>query len=239
MPTYTERTYWGWGDARDLRVFDTDIGRIGGLICWEHHMILIRAAMIHKAEEFHIAVWPGSWCFGGKRMAEPDTGPQGGTCDLQPAIREHAFEAGAFVISVSGILTEHDFRERWQHLKQSSHMNYSMAVGGSAIVSPFGTYLVEPAFNQETILFADCYANHIKAIKAMFDSLGHYTRWDVVRLEVRQEVWEPEVVIGGMTESAMGKLFSEEVRRVSDKFGIEPEKLNAILIELEKIKRQG
>jgi len=32
MPTYTERTYWGWGDATDLKVFDTDIGRIGGLI---------------------------------------------------------------------------------------------------------------------------------------------------------------------------------------------------------------
>ena len=236
MPTYTERTYWGWGDASDLRVFDTDIGRIGGLICWEHHMILIRAAMIHKAEEFHIAVWPGNWCFGGESMADGDTAPLGGTCDLQPAIREHAFESGAFVISVSGILTQKDFPDRWQHLTKSDHMSYSMAVGGSAIVSPFGTYMVEPTFNQEKILYADCYANQIKAIKAMFDSLGHYTRWDVVRLEVRQEGWEPVVEIGRAMETKAGKMFSEEIQRISDKFDIDPEKLQAILTELEKIR---
>ena len=40
MPTYTERTYWGWGNASDLKVFDTDIGRIGGLICGENLMVL-------------------------------------------------------------------------------------------------------------------------------------------------------------------------------------------------------
>ena len=48
MPTYTERIYWGQGDASDIKVFDTDIGRIGGLICWENHMTLVRAAMIHR-----------------------------------------------------------------------------------------------------------------------------------------------------------------------------------------------
>ena len=52
MPTYTERIYWGQGDASDIVVFDTEIGRIGGLICWENHMTLVRAAMIHRGEEF-------------------------------------------------------------------------------------------------------------------------------------------------------------------------------------------
>ena len=61
MPTYTERIYWGQGDSNDIKVFDTDIGRIGGLICWENHMTLVRSAMIHRGEEFHIAVWPGNW----------------------------------------------------------------------------------------------------------------------------------------------------------------------------------
>ena len=35
MPTFTECLFWGQGDARDLVVFDTDIGRLGGLICGE------------------------------------------------------------------------------------------------------------------------------------------------------------------------------------------------------------
>lgn len=42
MPTFTERMFWGMGDASDLVVFDTDIGRIGGLICGEHLMTRAR-----------------------------------------------------------------------------------------------------------------------------------------------------------------------------------------------------
>ncbi len=74
MPTYTERTYWGWGDASDLFVLDTDIGRIGGLICGENMMILLKAAMMHRGEEFHIAVWPGAWSAHGKTsLMDPET----------------------------------------------------------------------------------------------------------------------------------------------------------------------
>jgi predicted amidohydrolase len=76
MPTYTERIYWGMGDASDLRVFDTDIGRIGGLICWENHMTLIRAAMIHRGEEFHIAVWPGNWKRGEDLLLDAEAQPR-------------------------------------------------------------------------------------------------------------------------------------------------------------------
>ncbi len=36
VPTGTERVIWGRGDGSDLRVFATDCGRIGGLICWEN-----------------------------------------------------------------------------------------------------------------------------------------------------------------------------------------------------------
>ena len=55
MPTFSERMFWGQGDAADLQVFDTDIGRLGGLICGEHVMTLMRAAMIWLGEDIHIA----------------------------------------------------------------------------------------------------------------------------------------------------------------------------------------
>ena len=42
MPTFSERLFWGQGDAGDLRLFETDIGRLGGLICGEHIMTLMR-----------------------------------------------------------------------------------------------------------------------------------------------------------------------------------------------------
>ena len=57
-PTYNERVYWGEGDGSDIGAYDTNIGRVGMLCCWEHHTIAIRAAQILQGEEFHIANWP-------------------------------------------------------------------------------------------------------------------------------------------------------------------------------------
>ena len=36
VPTFNERLIWGQGDGAGLRVVETPVGRIGGLICWEH-----------------------------------------------------------------------------------------------------------------------------------------------------------------------------------------------------------
>jgi aliphatic nitrilase len=52
QPTLVERTIWGHGDGSDLRVFDTEIGKIGGLICWEHTMDLTRYALTAMGEQF-------------------------------------------------------------------------------------------------------------------------------------------------------------------------------------------
>jgi len=233
MPTYTERIYWGQGDGSDINVFDTDIGRIGGLICWENHMTLIRAAMIHRGEEFHIAVWPGNWRRGETKLLDADTSPGGGGALLQSLIRVYAFEAGAFVLSVCGFLTHEDFPERWQYIRDGNHINYDWALGGSAIVNPAGRYLVEPNFEKDAILYAECYANQIKAVKAVFDSLGHYSRWDIAQLRVRCEGWSPETTF---TETSF-ELPARELRRISEEFEMGMEKLESLLNELGKIKK--
>ncbi|MGQ0793263.1 MAG: carbon-nitrogen hydrolase family protein [Deltaproteobacteria bacterium] len=232
MPTYTERVYWGQGDGSDIKVFDTDIGRIGGLICWENHMTLVRAAMIHRGEEFHIAVWPGNWKRGETALLAADTSPQGGLCNLQSLIRVHAFEAGAFVLSACGILTSQDFPQKWEGVRDGNHINYSWAAGGSSVVNPAGRYLAEPNFEKDAILYAECHANQIKAVKAVFDALGHYSRWDVARLEVRQEGWTPEMPFTDSPPRA--GLPQSEIRRISDKYEIGAEKLESLIEEIAK-----
>ena len=42
VPTGSERTVWGMGDGSTLEVVPTELGRIGGLICWENYMPLAR-----------------------------------------------------------------------------------------------------------------------------------------------------------------------------------------------------
>jgi len=234
MPTYTERVYWGMGDGTDLNVYDTEIGRIGGLICWENHMTLVRAHMINQGEEFHIAVWPGNWQRGKDQLLDADTSPGGNNCLIQSVARVHAFEAGSFVLSACGFLTEEDFPENWDQIKNSDHMNYDWSSGGSAIINPAGRHLFEPHFEKDAILYSDCYANQIKAVKAIFDSLGHYSRKDVLQIQHLNGNQNKEIKTE-VKEVINKKIDSQDVKRISDKYEIEIEKLNDMLDELKRL----
>ena len=231
MPTYTERVYWGMGDGSDLRVYDTEIGRIGGLICWENHMPLARVALINQGEEFHVCVWPGNWKRGSEKLLDADTSKGGAMCNLQSLIKVHAFEAGAFVLSACGYLDEQDFPERWEYIRDSDHMNYSWASGGSSIVNPAARYLVEPNFEKDAILYTECYANQIKATKAIFDSLGHYSRWDILQLQInRKDRLNPQVYNNSVTMPT--DVPPEEIKRISEEYEIDIEKVERLIDDL-------
>jgi len=45
MPTAMERLVWGFGDGSTLPVFDTPLGKIGSVICWENYMPMLRMHM--------------------------------------------------------------------------------------------------------------------------------------------------------------------------------------------------
>src|SRR5215831_8820048 len=45
MPTASERLVWGFGDGSTMPVFDTPLGKLGAVICWENYLPLMRAAM--------------------------------------------------------------------------------------------------------------------------------------------------------------------------------------------------
>jgi amidase/nitrilase len=96
--------------------------------------------------------------------------------------------------------------------------------------------LVEPNFEKDAILYAECYANQIKAVKAVFDSLGHYSRWDVARLSVRREAWVPEVPLNEPSPEEV-ELPPSELRRISEEFEISVDKLESLLDEIRKIKK--
>lgn len=184
-PTYTERVYWGDGDGSDLNVYKTSIGRIGGLVCAEHHTIAVSRAQMMMGEEIHIANYPGFWTNTGSfRPLEPNQTELGEGCDGVHAIKEYAFQGNCFAVSVHGLLREQDFEPEYRNLIDSKDMNFAWATGGSFIVNPFGEFMVKPCVGQDTILYADCEAKLIKARANFYDFMGHYSRPDVAHIEL-------------------------------------------------------
>jgi nitrilase len=223
MPTHAERIIWGMGDADDIRVFDTPIGVIGGIVCYEHHMTLQKAAMAVLGEEIHCAVWPGWWVMerhpGAKRRYRP--GDPSHLCDIEHAIREYAFETQTFVISVSQYVPDDEMPGYCR--------DFNIAAGGSFIVNPAGVYLHEPVFDREEIIYAELDADDRRHTKAYFDALGHYTRWDLLRLDIRGEPNEP-LTAGRLKR----KLDQQTLERLAEKYSLETEKLKDLLEEIDR-----
>jgi aliphatic nitrilase len=166
VPTSHERMVHGRGDGSDLSLFATDIGVLGGLICYEHSNALLRYALAGEGEEIHIAAWPG----GIRSMF--------GIIDA--AVRHYAFEAQAFVLSATSVLTP----EVLAALGDGAVDKLSRGGGSSTIISPRGDVLAGPLGDEEGLLYAELDANLITKLKTIVDSAGHYARPDVVRLEI-------------------------------------------------------
>jgi len=185
MPTHGERLVWGMGDGSDLQVIDSPLGRIGGLICYEHHMTLLKAALAALGEEIHCALWAGYWVMeshpGNKRRWQP--GDSVDLCDVAFANREYAFETQNFLISAGNYNPPDSLPPEC--------LAFHIGAGGSAILNPSGLYLAGPSLDREEILYARLRAEDRLAAKAYIDTLGHYSRFDVVSLRFNRNRLSP------------------------------------------------
>ncbi len=177
-PTGSERLIWGEGDGSTLPVFDTKMGRLGGLICWENYMPLARMTMYGKGVEIYLAP-----------TADPrDT--------WHCTLRHIACEGRCFVLGCNQFLTRDMFPEDLDGLEDLADQPEIMCRGGSAIVSPLGEVLAVPLYDQEVFLYADLNMGEIAQGKYDFDVVGHYARADVFQLRVNEEPLLPVSVKG-------------------------------------------
>lgn len=169
VPTYTERLIWGQGDGGGLESVNTPHGRIGGLICWEHWMPLARQALHNSGEHIHIAVWP--------TVHEMH----------QIASRHYAFEARCFVLAAGLIMRVKDLPNELRAAPELADKPGDFVLrGGSAIIGPDGKYVVEPVFDQETIITADLDLTAVEREKMTLDVSGHYSRPDIFNFQIGQ-----------------------------------------------------
>jgi predicted amidohydrolase len=166
MPTYTERMIWGQGDGASLRAVATDIGRIGGLICWEHWMPLARQVLHQSGEDIHVAAWP--------QVKEMNL----------IASRHYAFEGRCFVIACGAIMRASELPDELE-LIDVLKPDSLVLNGGSAIIAPDGSLLAGPVFNEEVILTAEIDLSRIAEESLALDVTGHYSRPDIFELKLR------------------------------------------------------
>lgn len=167
MPTYTEKMLYGLGDGHGLKAVDTEVGRVGASICWEHWMPLTRQALHDSGEHIHIALWP--------KVHEMH----------QVASRQYAFEGRCFVLAAGQMLKASDFPtslEQPDYLK-SDPEKWALN-GGSCIVAPNGSYLVEPLFDKEELITCELNLEDALKERMTLDTSGHYQRRDVFSFKV-------------------------------------------------------
>lgn len=190
MPTFHERTIWGLGDARGLQTYETEVGRLGGLICWEHWMPLARYSLATQGEQVHAALWPATY---GTESVEGEM--------VQVASRHYAHEGRAFVIAACGYLTRDALPKDFELADEATRWPAVLLTGGSAVIAPDGRYLAGPCYAGEGILCADIDLEEIPGLKQSLDVAGHYARSDIFRLTVDRSPQAP-VHVAGASASA-------------------------------------
>lgn len=165
VPTAGERLIHAQGDGSSLTAYDTALGRIGGLICWENYMPLARQALYDCG--VHIYVAP-TWDRGEPWLS---------------TLRHIAKEGRVYVIGCCSAMRPDDLPDRFA-FKASVPVSASGWInpGDSVIVDPDGKVLAGPMHDEQGMLLAEVDPQRIVGPRWQLDVAGHYSRPDVLEL---------------------------------------------------------
>ncbi len=219
-PSNRERCFWARGDGTSLRVYDTAVGRLGGLICYEHLQPLNKYSLMAQGEQIHCTCWPGWPNFPNGRTNKH-------VFDVQT--RSYAIEGQCFVVASSMYINPAEGERAG--LGNASWTFF----GGSMIVGPEGDYVAEPVYDKEAILYGDIDLDRIVLRKAAVDLTGKDHRWDVLRIENNARPYAPFTGTHGSQISAeMGINLPECAQRGGDA----GDRLRVVEAELQRLREQ-
>lgn len=179
MPTAQERLVWGFGDGSTMPVYDTPVGRIGTVICWENYMPLMRTHMYAQGVQLYCA---------------PTADPRD---SWVASMRHIACEGRCFVLSSNQFTRRSDYPDDYPMADPVDDPEAVLSPGRSVIVDPFGEILAGPAAEGPAVLRAELDLGRIAEGTYDFDAVGHYARPDVFRLLVDERPKPPVAPMDG------------------------------------------
>lgn len=165
-PTAAERLIWGEGDGSTLPVFDSAVGRVGGLICWENYMPLARMALYGDGVQIYLA-------------PTADARPR-----WQSTLQHIALEGRCYVVGCNQFVTRDMYPDDLELAPELEAWPETLCVGGSAVYGPMGDLLAGPLEGASGMLLAEVDPEAIVRSQFDFDVTGHYARPDVFHFEV-------------------------------------------------------
>ncbi|PYI00026.1 carbon-nitrogen hydrolase [Aspergillus ellipticus CBS 707.79] len=169
-PTHMERTIFGDASGECFSsVAQLPFARVGALSCWEHIQPLLKFQTFSQGEDIHVSAWPSLTPHSGGDLSQT-----------------YAIESQTFVLHCTALITA----------KGVTTMNTGGGAlmsapggGSSAVFGPDGRKLTEPADSMtETVIYADLDMDQIVATKMFADGTGHYSRPDLMWLNVCKKV---------------------------------------------------
>ena len=182
MPTGTEKLIWSLGDGSTLTAVDVPLEhnkkmKIGGAICWENMVPLLRHAMYSKGLDLWVAP----------------------TVDQRPIWRSVmqtiAYEGRLFLVSAvqympdattMGYGVEDPNDPQKKILPGWPESDVPCINGGSVIVNPYGEIIAGPLLGKEGLLTGEIDLDLIVEARYDFDPVGHYSRNDIFQLTVNE-----------------------------------------------------
>jgi nitrilase len=172
MPTAAERLVWGYGDGSTMPVFNTSVGNVGAVTCWENYMPLMRTAMYGQGIQLYCAP----------------------TADHRPiwvtSMQHIAAEGRCFVLSTNQFARRRDYPADYMS-NLPDDPEAIVCRGGACIVNPLGDLLAGPLWDEEGTLTAEIDLRAIPKAQYDFDPVGHYSRPDIFRLSVNRTAATP------------------------------------------------
>ena len=175
MPTVGERLVHAGGHGDTLRVFDSEVGRLSGLICGENSNPLAVFALAAQGTQIHIASWPNHFSMNEHSMVDAVTFQS----------RALSYKCSCFVLNACGTISDR-MREMMAETDEvRAFLADPQKGGGSSIIGADSMVLAGPMSGaEEGLLVADLDLEDCVRAKLVHDYSGHYNRADVFALTV-------------------------------------------------------